>query len=274
MAQESAESEVDPERLTIEQLWEGVSAELREKRKSKPHFEEICRRAFILWQEPAFGLVYSLLHQPGGRSLIARMLCRKDALLSRDPMRLDLLAQEVLVGLCRTFKKKRFRYTGLPRLYGYLDGICTRVIYARSGLREKRQKVVKSIKKNLPLDDDELAVVLPLFPEGGIPGEDEDPEDADFERAILLCSLRGGKLSTITGEPLIRKKFDESTTDYINQFLYNRQQTVLWHFYVRVSGEARNPEQSALRRIVERLVPASLRGWRWRDVTLESTKRI
>ena len=132
--------------LTIDQLWEGVSAELRGKQRSKPHFEEVCRRAFILWNEQAFALVYSLLHQPGGRSLISRMLCRKDPLLSRDPMRLDLLAQEVLVGLCRTFKKKRFQYKGLPQLYGYLDGICTRVVYARSGLREKRQKVIKSIK--------------------------------------------------------------------------------------------------------------------------------
>jgi len=274
MTVSAAESQADFEGLTIDQLWEGVSAELREKRAAKPYFEEICRRAFILWQEPAFSLVYSLLHQPGGRSLISRMLCRKDPLLSRDPMRLDLLAQEVLVGLCRTFKKKKFRYDGLPRLYGYLDGICTRVVYARSGLREKRQKVVKSIKKNLPLDDDELAAVLPLFPEGGILEEGEEPEEADFERTILLCSLRGRKLATITEEPLIRKKFDESTTGYINQFLYNRQQTVLWHFYVRVSGEARNPEKSALRRIVERLVPASLRGWRWREVTLESTKKI
>jgi len=260
--------------LTIDQLWERVSTELREKRRSKPYFEEICRRAFILWEQPAFGLVYSLLHQPGGRSLIVRMLCRKDPLLSRDPMRVDLLAQEVLVGLCRTFKKKKFRYQGLPQLYSYLDGICTRVIYARSGLREKRQKVVKSIKKSLPLDEDELVAVLPLFPVGGTGEEGEDPEEADFERVILLCSLRGRKLATITGEPLVRKQFEESTTGYINQFLYNRQQTVLWHFYVRVSGEARDPEQGALRRIIERLVPGSLRGWRWREVTIDQTRQV
>jgi hypothetical protein len=264
----------DHRELTIEQLWEGVSAELRGKQRSKPHFEEVCRRAFILWNEQAFALVYSLLHQPGGRSLISRMLCRKDPLLSRDPMRLDLLAQEVLVGLCRTFKKKRFQYQGLPQLYGYLDGICTRVIYARSGLREKRQKVIKSIKKSLPLDEDELAAVLPLFPEEGTGEEGEDPEEVEFERLILLNSLRGRKLGTITGEPLIRKKFDESSTGYVNQFLYNRQQTVLWHFYVRVSGEARNPDNSDLRRVIERLVPASLRGWRWRDVSIEQTRQI
>jgi hypothetical protein len=202
------------------------------------------------------------------------MLCRKDPLLSRDPIRVDLLAQEVLVGLCRTYKKKKFHYQGLPQLYSYLDGICTRVIYARSGLREKRQKVVKSIKKSLPLDEDELAAVLPFFPEGGTGEEGEDPEEADFERVILICSLRGHKLSTITEDPLVRKKFDESTTGYVNQFLYNRQQTVLWHFYVRVSGEARNPDHSALRRVIERLVPASLRGWRWRDVALEQTRQV
>ncbi len=264
----------DHRELTIEQLWDGVSAELREKKRSKPYFEEICHRAFILWNKRAFGLVYSLLHQPGGRSLISRMLCRKDPLLSRDPMRLDLLAQEVLVGLCRTFKKKNFSYQGLPQLYGYLDGICTRVVYARSGLREKRQKVIKSIKKNLPLDEDELEAVLPLFPEGGTGEEGEDPEEADFERLILLSTLRGSKLGLITEEPLIRKKFDESSTGYINQFLYNRQQTVLWHFYVRVSGEARDPEKGALRKIIERLVPASLRGWRWRDVSIEQTRQI
>lgn len=271
---DSAEERVDHQKLTIEQLWDGVSAELRQKRRSKPYFEEVCRRAFILWQKPAFGLVYSLIHQPDGRSLIARMLCRKDPLLSRDPVRMDLLAQEVLVGLCRTYKKKKFRYEGLPQLYGYLDGICTRVVYARSGMREKRQKIIKSIKKSLPLEEDELAAVFPLFPEGGIMEEGEDPEEADFERLILFSSLRGEKLGTIVDEPLIRKNFDQSSTGYINQFLYNRQQTVLWHFYVRVSGEARNPDNSRLRKIIERLVPASLRGWRWRDVALEATKRM
>lgn len=270
----STAEQADHRKLTIEQLWEGVSAELREKKRSKPFFEEICHRAFIRWQKPAFGLVYSLLHQPGGRSLLARMLCRKDPLLSRDPVRLDLLAQEVLVGLCRTFKKKKFSYQGLPQLYGYLDGICTRVVYARSGLREKRQKVIKSIKKSLPLDGDELAAVLPLFTEGGSWEGGGDPEEAEFERLILLSTLRGEKLGTITDEPLIRKKFDESSTGYINQFLYNRQQTVIWHFYVRLSGEARNPEMSDLRRIIERLVPASLRSWRWRDVSIEATRQI
>jgi len=271
---DSTDERVDHRKLTIDQLWEGVSAELREKRRSKPYFEEICRRAFILWKKPAFALVYSLLHQPGGRSLIARMLCRKDPLLSRDPVRLDLLAQEVLMGLCRTYKKKKFSYQGLPQLYGYLDGICTRVVYARSGMREKRQKVIKSIKKNLPLEADELEAVLPLFPVGGTGEEGEDPEEAGFERLILFSALRGEKLGSITEDPLIRKKFDESSTGYINQFLYNRQQTVIWHFYVRVSGEARDPEQGVLRRIIERLVPASLRGWRWRNVTIEATKQI